>query len=141
MTQANNEMAEMSNNHAKLNNRININVAAEFVTERVSDKGDMRYGFSYHVSITNNGSETTQLLNRHWIIKDAFDKTFEVKGEGVIGVQPFIQPGETYEYRSGTLLATPVGTMEGRYTMQSHDGKKFDANIDTFLLAKPGMLN
>jgi len=100
-----------------------------------------RYVFSYTISISNNGKENARLLNRHWLITDADGRVQEVHGEGVIGEQPDIAPGDTHTYTSGTIIETPVGSMEGRYGMVSASGIQFDAQIPVFRLAVPGVLN
>jgi ApaG protein len=98
--------------------------------------------FGYDIEITNTGSETVQLLHRHWVITDGDGQTQEVRGAGVVGQQPVIAPGGRYQYNSGCPLTTPVGTMHGSYQMQVLDSQTtFDARIAPFRLAVPGVLN
>ena len=119
---------------------INVNVNTLYLTEQ-SDPAADRYVFSYTVSIANIGTVAAQLISRHWIITDAENVTQEVKGLGVVGEQPLLQPGESFEYTSGTAMATPVGTMQGTYQMVAEDGKKFDAEIPVFTLSMPRVLH
>ncbi|HMM74711.1 MAG TPA: Co2+/Mg2+ efflux protein ApaG [Gammaproteobacteria bacterium] len=100
-----------------------------------------RYAFSYTITIENHGTATAQLLRRHWIITDAHGKVQEVRGEGVVGEQPVLAPGTSYRYTSGAVIDTPVGTMQGSYSMIADDGHGFDAEIPTFRLAVPNVLN
>lgn len=106
-----------------------------------SDEADNRYVFSYHITLTNNGDSTVQLLSRHWVITDANSHVQEVRGQGVVGEQPVLKPGQSFEYTSGTVLATPVGTMTGSYQMVTEDGTKFDAPIPQFVLSVPRVLH
>lgn len=119
---------------------IEIAVATEYMPEQ-SDPGEERYFFAYHITVTNKGSAAAQLVSRHWIITDANGKTEEVRGLGVVGHQPLLQPGESFEYTSGCPLATPVGTMQGSYQMVAEDGERFDATIPEFVLAMPRTLH
>ena len=106
-----------------------------------SSPEDNQYAFTYTVTITNVGSVSAQLISRHWIITDANNHVQEVKGLGVVGAQPLLQPNQSFEYTSGTLLATPVGSMRGTYKMVAEDATFFDAVIEPFTLAVPKMLN
>ncbi|MBA1148477.1 Co2+/Mg2+ efflux protein ApaG [Ectothiorhodospiraceae bacterium WFHF3C12] len=106
-----------------------------------SDPEADRYAFSYTVTIRNNGTVAIRLLRRRWLITDADGNEREVRGEGVIGEQPYLAPGDDYRYSSGTVLNTPVGAMRGSYRMQAEDGAEFDATIDAFTLAVPGTLH
>ena len=106
-----------------------------------SDEADDRYVFSYTITLTNGGDSTVQLLSRHWIITDANNHVQEVRGHGVVGEQPVLRPGQSFEYTSGTVLATPVGTMSGSYQMVAEDGTKFDAPIPQFVLSVPRVLH
>ena len=106
-----------------------------------SDPDRGRHAFAYTISIRNNGAVAAQLISRHWIITDAHDRVQEVRGPGVIGRQPVLQPGETFEYTSGTAIATPVGTMHGSYQMTAEDGTQFEAPIPAFTLAVPRVLH
>ena len=120
--------------------KIKVEVAPEYLDYQSSEK-DQRFVFAYHITITNEGSETAQLLHRHWIITDANNSKREVRGEGVVGEQPVLNPGESFSYTSGVMLETQVGTMQGSYQMQTDDGLLFDADIPVFLLSIPGSVN
>lgn len=120
--------------------RISVNVNTTYLAEQ-SDPSVDRYVFAYTVTIVNTGTEAAQLISRHWIITDAENVTQEVKGLGVVGEQPLLRPGESFEYTSGTALATPVGTMRGSYQMVAEDGNKFDAEIPRFTLSMPRVLH
>ena len=100
-----------------------------------------RYVFAYTVTIRNTGDVAGQLISRHWIITDAEGHVEEVRGEGVVGEQPHLQPGQGFRYSSGAVLETPVGSMHGSYQMLADDGEQFDAPIAAFRLAKPGLLH
>lgn len=102
-----------------------------------SNPTEKRYAFAYTVLIRNTGAVDVTLLSRHWVITDAEGEVREVRGEGVVGQQPRIAPGETFQYTSGTVIETPVGTMHGSYRLQASDGVEFDAAIDAFRLADP----
>ncbi len=119
---------------------ISINVNTTYLAEQ-SDPASDRYVFAYTISIANTGTVAAQLISRHWIITDAENVTQEVKGLGVVGEQPLLQPGESFEYTSGTAMATPVGTMHGRYQMVAEDGIKFDAEVPAFTLSMPRVLH
>jgi ApaG protein len=106
-----------------------------------SDEAADRYVFAYTITIRNTGTAPAQLISRHWIITDANGKVQEVKGLGVVGEQPKLAPGESYEYTSGAAIATPVGTMRGSYQMIAEDGTKFDAPIAEFTLSIPRVLH
>ena len=106
-----------------------------------SDPTRNQYVFAYTITITNTGAVAAQLISRHWIITDAEHQVQEVKGLGVVGQQPLLQPGESFEYTSGTSLQTAVGTMRGTYQMVAGDGKKFDAEIPLFTLSMPRVLH
>ena len=106
-----------------------------------SDAMDNRFVFSYTITLTNNGESTVQLLSRHWIITDGNNQVQEVRGQGVVGEQPVIKPGQSFGYTSGTVLSTPVGTMTGSYQMVAEDGTKFDAPIPQFVLSVPRVLH
>jgi ApaG protein len=119
---------------------ISVQAAATFVPEQ-SDEQENRYVFSYTITITNTGGIAAQLLRRHWIITDASNQVQEVSGLGVVGEQPYLRPGESFQYSSGSSIATPVGTMRGSYQMVAEDGTKFDANIPEFVLSVPRVLH
>ena len=106
-----------------------------------SDEEEDRYVFAYTIRITNNGSVSAQLVSRHWIITDANNEVQEVRGQGVVGEQPLIRPSESFQYTSGTAIATPVGTMRGSYQMVAEDGVQFDAPIPEFTLSMPRVLH
>ena len=121
-----------------MSSAITKSVKVEVETEYIADRSDVERGyyfFAYHVTITNEGEEAVQLISRHWIITNANGMVEEVKGPGVIGEQPLIEPGGFYKYSSFCPLNTPVGTMHGTYQMVSDDGEEFDAIIAPFQLA------
>ncbi|NQD36338.1 Co2+/Mg2+ efflux protein ApaG [Permianibacter sp. IMCC34836] len=117
-----------------------IKVKTQYVEDQ-SNPDDSRYVFAYTITIKNDGDLPAQLVSRHWVITDANGETLEVKGQGVVGEQPYLKPGEEFEYTSGTVLATPVGSMQGTYHMKGDDGAKFDAMIPAFSLVEPGQLH
>jgi len=102
-----------------------------------SDPDKNHYVFAYTITVTNTGSVAAQLVSRHWIITDAENRVQEVKGQGVVGKQPVLQPGESFEYTSGCPLQTPFGLMEGTYEMASESGERFEAKIAPFTLSQP----
>jgi len=106
-----------------------------------SDENAERYVFAYTIRITNTGSVTAQLVSRHWLITDANSQVQEVRGLGVIGEQPVLKPGESFEYSSGSSLPTPVGTMRGTYQMVGDDGTRVEAAIPEFTLSVPRVLH
>ncbi|MEJ2060408.1 MAG: Co2+/Mg2+ efflux protein ApaG [Gammaproteobacteria bacterium] len=119
-----------------------IQVEAEsFYIPEQSDPDNERFVFAYTVTITNRGEISARLLTRHWVITDANGKVQEVQGEGVVGEQPYLRPGEQYQYTSGTMLETPIGTMQGSYQMHADDGQEFDAEIAPFKLSIPMKLH
>ena len=120
--------------------QFSVTVNTAFILEQ-SNIEENRYVFSYTVTITNTGTVAAQLISRHWIIIDAMGTTQEVKGLGVIGAQPLLNPGEHFEYSSGTSLATPVGSMHGAYQIVAEDGTQFDAVIPPFTLSMPRVLH
>lgn len=119
---------------------IRIQVHSEFLSERSSPR-DSQYLFQYHVRISNVGSETAQLVSRDWTITNAEGEVERVKGRGVVGEQPTLPPGASFEYTSFCPLKTSVGSMQGTYQMVTPDGDQFDAVIGTFTLAVPNALN
>jgi len=123
-----------------LTHNIQITVTPRYLPEHSSVERQ-RYVFAYHVIIENLGEHAVQLLSRHWVITDGDGEQENVRGAGVVGEQPVIQPGEGYQYSSACPLTTPVGSMYGSYQMMTASGEKFDANIQPFTLAKPGILN
>lgn len=120
--------------------KITVVPRATYIPEQ-SDADADRYAFAYTITITNTGDVPAQLLSRHWIITDANNLVQEVKGQGVVGAQPKLKPGESFEYTSGSMLATPVGTMRGTYQMVAEDGTRFDAPIPEFTLSVPRVLH
>jgi ApaG protein len=119
---------------------IDIRVETRFVPDQ-STPTDNRYVFPYTVTLRNAGSMPAQLLARHWVIVDANGKTEEVRGDGVVGEQPWMRPGDDYQYSSGAVLETAVGTMHGSYQMMADDGTRFDAPIPPFTLSIPRTLH
>jgi ApaG protein len=119
---------------------IRVEVTTDYLPEQ-SDPAAERFVFSYTITITNAGNIAAQLISRHWIITDADGRVQEVRGLGVVGHQPLLQPGERFEYSSGCALNTPVGTMKGSYQMAAEDGTQFDAPIDEFVLSMPRVLH
>jgi ApaG protein len=119
---------------------IRVNVRSSYVADQSVPQA-RRYVFSYTVRISNEGAEPAQLRTRHWIITDGSGKVEEVRGPGVVGRQPYLRPGEHFEYTSGCVLQTPRGEMRGTYQMIRPDGRGFDALIAPFLLALPHSLN
>lgn len=119
---------------------IHITVETSYLPDQSEPAGE-RYVFAYTVTIRNTGQVPARLINRHWIITDANGKVQEVHGEGVVGEQPHLRPGEAHRYSSGAVLETPVGTMEGSYGMRTDDGGHFRAPIPCFRLAVPGVLH
>jgi ApaG protein len=119
---------------------IRIQVATQYVDDQSEPDID-RYVFAYTITIENMSDVPAQLLSRHWVITDANGKVQEVSGDGVVGEQPRLSPGETFRYSSGAILETPVGAMQGSYRMHAEDGIDFDAPIPPFTLAVPGVLH
>ncbi len=119
---------------------IKIDVATNYIVEQ-SEPDVGRYVFAYTITIENLGDLPARLLSRHWVITDANGKVQEVKGDGVVGEQPHLNPGETFRYSSGAVLETPVGAMQGSYRMKADNGTHFEAPIPPFTLAVPGVLH
>ena len=119
---------------------IEILVATRFLDDQSVPEDD-RYVFAYTIRIRNAGTEPARLLARHWVITDADGKVQEVRGDGVVGEQPRLEPGEQFEYTSGAVLETPLGTMQGSYRMVADDGTEFDAPIASFTLSIPRTLH
>ena len=117
-----------------------VSAVPQYIAEQ-SDPANDSYVFSYAITIENVGTVPAQLISRHWIITDAIGEVQEVRGLGVVGHQPLLQPGEKFEYTSGCQLDTPVGTMRGSYQMTAVDGTQFDAEIREFTLAVPRVLH
>jgi ApaG protein len=120
--------------------RIVVAVATSYIEEQ-SDPREKRFVFAYTITIKNEGEVPARLLTRHWIITDANGKVQEVHGEGVVGEQPHLKPGQGFRYSSGAVLETPVGVMQGSYQMVADDGERFDAPIAPFSLAMPGVVH
>jgi ApaG protein len=120
--------------------KIRVDVDTSYLADQ-SDPKDKRYVFSYTITIRNEGSVPARLLTRHWIITDSNGKVQEVRGDGVVGEQPYLKPGQGFRYSSGAVLETPVGAMQGSYQMVSDEGDHFDAPIAAFRLAMPGLLH
>lgn len=125
---------------AEVTNRIRVDVATSYVEDQ-SNPTEGRFVFSYTITIRNEGQVAARLMTRHWIITDANGKVQEVQGEGVVGEQPHLKPGQGFRYSSGAILETPVGVMQGSYRMVADGGEVFDAPIAPFTLAMPGMLH
>jgi ApaG protein len=119
---------------------IQVEVETSYLEEQ-SEPGEQRFVFAYTITLRNSGKVPAKLMTRHWIITDANGRIQEVRGEGVVGEQPHLQPGQGFRYSSGAVLETPVGSMQGSYQMLADDGAHFDAPIPVFRLAKPGMLH
>jgi ApaG protein len=120
--------------------RIRIEVETSYLEEQ-SEPKEHRYVFSYTITIRNEGRVPAKLLSRRWLITDANGKVQEVRGEGVVGEQPHLKPGQGFQYSSGAVIETPVGAMQGEYTMQADNGQQFEAPILPFRLAMPGLLH
>ena len=119
---------------------IAVSAAMQYLADQ-SDEANGRYVFAYTITIRNTGSVPAQLISRHWVITDAQGLVQEVRGLGVVGSQPLLQPGERFEYTSGASIATPVGTMRGSYQMVAADGTRFEAAIPEFTLSVPRILH
>jgi ApaG protein len=119
---------------------ISVTSRTAFIPDQ-SDLESGRFVFAYTITITNTGSMPAQLVSRHWIITDSNNQVQEVRGLGVIGEQPTLRPNESFQYTSGTAIATPVGTMRGSYQMVAQDGVQFDAPIPEFTLSMPRVLH
>ena len=123
-----------------LSYNITVAVRTRYLAEQ-SIPAQQRFVFSYTITLRNAGALPARLLSRHWVITDADGKVEEVRGEGVVGEQPWLRPGEGYEYTSGAVLTTSVGTMAGSYQMLADDGTRFDAPIPSFVLSVPRTLH
>ena len=120
--------------------QIEVEVETSYLDEQ-SEPAEHRCVFAYTVTLRNAGAVPARLLTRHWIITDANGRVQEVRGDGVVGEQPHLQPGQGFRYSSGAVLETPVGSMHGSYRLVGDDGEQFDAPIAAFRLAKPGLLH
>jgi ApaG protein len=121
-------------------NPISVAIDTRYLEDQ-SDPDEQRYVFAYTVTIRNRGTVPAKLLGRHWVITDANGKVQEVRGDGVVGEQPHLMPGQGFRYTSGAVLETPVGSMQGSYQMLGDDGVHFDAPIPAFTLAIPGKIH
>jgi ApaG protein len=119
---------------------IDVSAVTQYLADQ-SDEAAGRYVFAYTITIRNTGTVAAQLISRHWIITDAKGLVQEVRGLGVVGAQPVLQPGESFEYTSAAAIATPVGTMKGSYQMVASDGTRFEAPIPQFTLSVPRVLH
>ncbi|KJV06408.1 Co2+/Mg2+ efflux protein ApaG [Methylocucumis oryzae] len=124
----------------KEKNKIFVQAMPHYI-EAQSEPEKHRYVFAYTITITNQGEIPAQLLSRHWLITDANGKVQEVRGSGVVGEQPYLKPGESFRYTSGAMIETPVGTMQGDYSMRSDEGDEFLADIPKFTLSIPRVLH
>ena len=123
-----------------MRHKITIEVETNYLDDQ-SEPREQRFVFAYTITIRNEGEIPAKLLTRHWIITDANGRVQEVRGDGVVGEQPYLKPGQGFRYSSGAVLETPVGTMQGSYQMLADDGAQFEAPIPAFRLAIPGMLH
>jgi len=121
-------------------NKIIVEAAPQYIDSQSSPKED-RYVFAYTITITNAGIIPAKLLSRHWLITDSNGKIQEIRGEGVIGEQPYLKPGESFRYSSGAMIETPVGVMQGKYLLISDNGENFKAPIPKFTLSIPRTLH
>jgi ApaG protein len=122
------------------NYEITVSVQTHYLADQ-SDAGAGRFVFAYSIAIQNTGTVAAQLISRHWIITDGQGDIQEVRGLGVVGHQPLLNPGQSFEYTSGCVLATPVGTMKGSYQLTAEDGTQFEAPIAEFMLSMPRTLH
>ena len=123
-----------------MSENINVDVDTLYI-ESESSPVNSQYVFAYTITITNEGTEAAKLMTRHWVITDANGHVEEVHGDGVVGEQPYLKPGEGFQYTSGAVLKTPVGTMSGSYQMVTDSGSNFDAEIPEFILSSPRTLH
>jgi ApaG protein len=124
----------------KLQHHVCVEVETSYLEDQ-SEPRNQRFVFGYTITIRNDGSVPAKLLRRHWIITDANGRKQEVRGDGVVGEQPHLQPGQGFRYTSGAIIETPVGAMQGTYHMVDDDGQHFEAPIPAFRLAMPGVLH
>lgn len=122
--------------YSAVTRQISVTVCPTYLDEQSAPE-DSHFVWAYHVVIENKGAETVHLLRRHWRITDARGELHEVRGAGVIGEQPTLEPGDAYEYTSGTPLTTPSGIMSGSYQMENERGESFDIEIPAFSLDSP----
>ncbi|XOV84226.1 MAG: Co2+/Mg2+ efflux protein ApaG [bacterium] len=121
-------------------NQVEVSVVTHYVQAQ-SDPAEERFVFAYTITITNHGSQQVQLMSRHWIITDASGEVEEVRGEGVVGKQPVLAPGQAFEYTSGAILKTPVGAMQGEYTFVDAQQSPFTVPIEAFSLSMPNLVH
>lgn len=131
--------SSLSTGH-ELSDKIKVVVHTQHLPEHTANEAD-KYAFAYEINIANNSDESVQLINRYWLIIDGNGKQSEVEGAGVVGQQPQIESGDSFQYTSGAVLDTPVGSMQGYYEMQDKDGVLFRVPIDIFRLAVPHQIN
>jgi ApaG protein len=117
-----------------------VKVDTEYLSQE-SEPDNSRFVFAYQITIYNRGNEATQLLSRHWVVTDGNEGKKVYRGMGVVGEQPLINPDQSYKYTSGIVLDTPVGTMQGHYTMRDPQGRSYDVPIEPFLLSTPNTVN
>jgi ApaG protein len=120
--------------------QVDVSVETRFLAEQ-SQPEQNRFAFAYTITVRNTGTVSAKLLSRHWVITDGDGQVEEIRGDGVVGQQPVIAPGQSHTYTSGTVMTTKVGNMQGAYQMQADDGHRFDAIIAPFRLAVPGALH
>lgn len=120
--------------------RIAIETVTHYLAKQSQPEAD-RYVFAYTITIRNEGNVPAKLLARHWLITDANGQVQEVRGDGVVGEQPYLAPGESFRYTSAAMIATPVGVMRGEYLMVAEDGERFDAEVPAFTLSIPRTLH
>lgn len=130
----------MTNKDFLVSNMVRVSVTTDYIAQQ-SVEAEQQFVFSYTITISNEGIETVQLLNRYWLITDSNGETHTVSGEGVIGQQPYIEANQSYSYTSGCILKSPLGNMQGHYQMQRSDGELLQVDIPVFRLAKPNILN
>ena len=130
----------MCNRRVESKYELNIDVQTRYLPDQSDEQAD-RYVFAYTITIRNTGTIAAQLISRHWLITDGNHDVQEVRGLGVIGEQPKLDPGQSFQYTSGASIATPVGTMRGSYQMMAADGTRFDAPIPEFTLSIPRVLH
>ena len=123
-----------------MSQEVEVSAEAFFLPEHSEPENDI-YNFAYRITLKNHGTRTVQLLSRKWIITDSTGKVTQVEGKGVVGKQPILEPGGEFDYMSGSRMESPLGTMEGTYTMQADSGEEFDITIPCFTLSVPGAIN
>ena len=137
-------MPDLKSAPAPISEAVTNNIRVEVMSQYSAENSKQVQGawvFQYTVRITNQGTETVQLISRHWIITDALEHTEEVQGPGVVGETPVLKPGESFQYSSWCPLRTPTGTMHGTYQMAGPGGKQFDIEIAPFALRAPFTVN